>query len=463
MKINKIAEFSVGPVLSSLLGLITLPIVAWFFSPDDIGRLTMLHVAISFSLLLFSLGLDQAYVREFHVVDNKPSLFKLALFPGLILLSFGSIILLLLPWSLSEFIFGISSSLLSYLLILSIFFAFISRFLSLILRMQERGLAYSMSQVLPKLLFLILLGAYVYIGAEAVFTNLMLANFISLFVVFVVFAWATREQWLVAINTSIDQIKQRQMIRYALPLIGSGIAFWGLTAMDKIFLRSISTFEELGIYSISVSFASAALVFQAIFTTIWAPTVYKWAEDGSSIDKIKKTIEYVSLIVLLIWSLAGLFSWVVIFILPPEYVNVPKILLVTMAYPLFYTLAEATGVGIGIQRKTEYALLAALIALLANLGGNLIFIPIYGAAGAAISTGLAFLIFLIIKTESSISVWSNFPRLKIYTFIISFFIVSVIINIFNFDLFIVPILFTLLFILVIYFFKNIFKDFLKNN
>ena len=66
MNPKKIASFALGPIGGAALGFITLPIITWFFSQEDVGRMAMLNVAVSFSILLYTLGLDQAYVREFH-------------------------------------------------------------------------------------------------------------------------------------------------------------------------------------------------------------------------------------------------------------------------------------------------------------------------------------------------------------------------------------------------------------
>ena len=428
MNTRKVLAFSIGPIGAAFLGLITLPTVAWLFSPEDIGRLTMLNVTVSFALLLFILGLDQAYVREFHEVKDKPGLLKAVFIPGFLILLVALIAVGLSPWSISELLFGMDSLLLSGLMVLAILLSFFSRFLSLILRMQERGLAFSMSQLLPKLLFLVIVLGYLWLGAEAIFQNLMLANVLALSMVFMVYAWNTRKDWIPALTASIDKAKQNQMIRYAIPLIGSGVAFWGLTAMDKVFLRNLSTFEELGVYSVAVSFAGAALVFQAIFSTVWAPVVYKWAAEGVDPKKIKNVIDFVTLAVIVIWSLAGMFSWVVTYILPPEYVSVQYILLAAMAYPLLYTLSESTGVGIGIQRKTIFSLLAAIVALVINAIANWFLIPIYGAAGAAIGSALAFFIFFAIRTEASSKLWVSFERWRMYGFMVGLVVLSLALN-----------------------------------
>lgn len=431
MNIRKVLAFSIGPISAAALGLITLPIVAWLFSPEDIGRLTMLQVTMSFALILFSLGLDQAYVREFHEVQDKPSLLKAVFVPGFVILVLVLAALVLSPWSASLLLFGTDSLFLTTLLYTAILLSFGSRFLSLILRIQERGLAYSMSQLLPKLLFLVIVLGYVCLGAEAVFDNLIMANFLSLLAVFIIFTWNTSKDWLPAFTASIDRAKLLQMIRYAIPLIGSGLAFWGLTTMDRFFLRTLLGFEELGIYAVAVTFAGAALVFQTIFSTVWTPVVYKWAAEGIEPQRIKDVIDYVTLAVVAIWSLVGVFSWVLTYILPPDYDAVPNILLAAMAYPLLYALSEATGIGIGIKRKTLYSLLAAILALIVNAIGNWFLIPLYGASGAAIASAIAFLIFFIVRTEASARLWEGFERFRMYGFVFLLVFLSVYFNTFE--------------------------------
>lgn len=86
MTSRKIATFAIGPIGGALLGLITLSIITWLFSQQDVGCMAMLQVTLNFSVLLLSLGLDQSYVREFHNAENKPVLLKIAMLPGLLLL-----------------------------------------------------------------------------------------------------------------------------------------------------------------------------------------------------------------------------------------------------------------------------------------------------------------------------------------------------------------------------------------
>jgi O-antigen/teichoic acid export membrane protein len=413
---KQIAAFAIGPIGGALLGLISLPIITWFFTQEDVGRMAMLQVTIGFSTLLFSLGLDQAYVREFHEVSEKPSLLKRALLPGLILLATTLLTLLMFGSTLASWLFEIPEWHLSLLASTALLAAFISRFLSLVLRMNEQGLAYSMSQLLPKLLLLAVIGTYVVVGAEKSLTNLVIANTSALVFVCIVFAYNTRREWLASVTASLDTQHLKHMLRFGLPLILGGIAFWGLTAIDKIFLRTLASFEELGLYSVAVSFAAAATILQSVFSTVWAPTVYKWASKGEGLENVHKVSRYILALVVLAFCLAGLLSWVVTFVLPPKYDAVRWIVVSCLGFPLLYTLSETTVVGIGISRRTGFAMLAAASSFAINLVGNWLLIPHYGAAGAAVSTCVSFWVFFVLRTEFSIYLWKTMPRFLLYAF-----------------------------------------------
>lgn len=425
MNVRKLAAFSIGPIGGAALGFITLPIITWFYSAEDIGRIAMLQVFSSLCILLFGLGLDQAYVREYHEAEHKPALLKIAMFPGLLLLIVVLTFCFVVPDFISKALFSVDSVLISTLIALCFLAAFVSRFLSLILRMQERGLAFSMSQVLPKLLFLSAIGIYALFSFGFDLLHLVIAHTLSVVSVTLVYGWNTRQEWFAALKQSVDTEKLKAMLRFGAPLIMGSIAFWGMTAIDKVFLRSLSTYEELGVYSVATSFAAAAIVFQSVFSIVWAPIVYKWAAEGVNTEKIDRVTEYVLLAVVALFCVAGVFSWVITYVLPPQYESVQFILLSCMAYPLFYTLSETTVVGLGIARKSSYAMLAALIGCAVSLVGNYLLIPLYGAAGAGVSTAVAFWVFFFCRTEFSCLVWRPISRLKLYAVTLTCLFLSV--------------------------------------
>lgn len=425
MNLKKILGFAVGPIGSSALGLITVPIIAWLYSSEDIGRLAVLQVVMSSAVLLFSLGLDQAYVRNFHESKKQSSLLKTSVAPGLTLLIGALTICSLFPGSLSKILFNIDSVAISLLVALYILFGFISRFLSIILRMQEKGLSFSMSQILPKILLLMILGCYTGLSFGFDFYYLIIANVISSAIAVLFFAFSTKTEWRDALSDQIDKENIKPMLLFGMPLIISGLSYWGLTAMNTIFMRNTSTFDQLAIYSVAISFAAVGGIFRSIFSTVWAPTVYKWVHEGVAASKIQSITDQIIFSIAVLFCITALFSGIINYILPNKYESVQYILISCMAYPLFYTLSEVTGIGSGIIRKSSHALFSSTATMLVNFIAIYFLVPTYGASGAAISTALSSWLFLILRTEISIHTWKKIPRLKAYTTTLACLVLSV--------------------------------------
>ncbi|MFX1825298.1 oligosaccharide flippase family protein [Acinetobacter sp. AS5] len=414
MNKEKILGYAIGPIGSGLLGFISLPIITWFYTVEDVGRISMLQVFMSFSVLLFCLGLDQAYVREYHESKNKPALLKTVLFPslGLSILSF----LLLAIYDLkiiSIWLYEIPSNYLSVMTILCFVIALASRFLSLILRMQERSFAFSMSQLLPKIIFLIIVVNTVWLGFSRNIYSLITANTASVILAFLVFGWNTRSELLSAIKERININELKDTFSFGWPLIFGGLASWGLNVMDRLFLRHFSTYTELGIYSITMSVAIVVTIFSGIFNTVWSPMVYKWmSEDKFDYEQIDIVLEYVLAAIYFFIVLTSLFSWIIPYFLPSTYSEIEYLIAVCLLGPLLYTLSEVTGIGIAIVRRTKFSMLCAIAAMLCSAILNYFLVPQFGAAGAAVSTAIAFQILFTLRTVISALIWRKKFHIK---------------------------------------------------
>ncbi len=433
MKFNKIMQFSIGLVGSALITLITFPILAWYFPQEVIGKLSMLIVINGFVVTIFSLGLDQAYIREYNYFDNKSKLFFSTILPGFIFLILICIIILITIGD--EFSFLIvehSDYYFSFLIIFLFISSFLNRFLCLIFRMEEKGILYSLSQAIPKVLFLIMVVFYVNIKSVEL-DDLILIQFISVFVMTIlsiVFLFDIFKKIELLSFTEIYEL-----LRYSIPLVIGSISYWGLLSIDRVFIAKLSDYNELAIFSVAMSFAGAANLIQSIFSTIWVPTVYKWAKEIEDIDDCKRNVETVNsftcIISVIITSLACMLSWVIKLVVPDDYSSVIYIIPCCMIPALYYIVSETTVTGINISKKTRYSMLSSFLAFIINVVGNYYFIPILGVQGAAISTSISFLIFVILRTEFSIRLWIRLERTRMYIVLTLNILTSIIFSIFK--------------------------------
>jgi O-antigen/teichoic acid export membrane protein len=418
VNLRTIAAFAFGPIATAGLGLLTVPAITWIFAPADVGRLNVVQIAVSFGVLLFNLGLDRAYVREYHEWPDRGALLKACFAPGFVLLLLAMAITIPFSSRISVLLFGLDKVAYYWMLVACVVVSFISRFLSLILRMQDRGMAFSMSQVLPKVAFLLVVGIMALPQFSKSFWQLELAYLISLLSVLFAFSWNTRRDWRPALKASCTNEQVRGLVSYGVPLIFAGVAYWGLDATSTLTLRSLSTLTELAFYSVSMSFAGVGIVFQTIFTVLWAPMVYKWVAHGADMKRVDHVAHQALAVVCAIWVLSGTFSWVIDFLLPENYRQVKYLMLCSIGQPLLYTLSEVTCVGIGITRRSMLSLWSTLVALVVNVLGSIWLVPAHGAAGAVVANAVAFLVFFIARTEASAYVWRPIPRTKLYVSVI---------------------------------------------
>lgn len=290
------------------------------------------------------------------------------------------------------------------------------RFLLLVLRMEGRALAFSSAQLVSKLAILLLLlpltvGLLHFPANTAVLTAVYaLANLAA--AAFLLFQNRCR---LKAVRRApFSSAVLHRGLRYGIPIALSSIAYWGLASADRLFLKKYAGLEQLGVYSMGISFGGAALLFQSIFSTVWTPYIFRAIEANAPPARLSATAESAAALLASALCLTGIFSPLASLLLPENYAAVRFIVVSCMLPPLFCTLVEISGIGLNVVRKTRPIALATLGALAANLLLLGLAVPSGGARGAAVACAASFWLFFVFKTESSCRLWQPLKRLPLY-------------------------------------------------
>ncbi|TNE73459.1 hypothetical protein EP331_04355 [bacterium] len=391
----------------------TLLLITRFFSPDDIGKLTMLQATSSFIIMLMSLSMHQAFVREYVESTDKSALLKTAGLPSFFLFLASILPIVFFSQEISFFLFAESHSGFTNLLLIAVGSGLIIHFLMYLLRMEERGIAYSLTRLLPKTGLFLIVSCVIYFQ----FTNtkwLLQSYTFGVLISAVLFLFLSRKSILLAVKSRFDSNLFKTLTAYSLPLLISDIAYWALLTSDRFFLRWLADFSELGFYGIAVSFTGIGFVLTSIFSNLWHPTVYKWVKENEQTESFLSVMNQILLIVALLWSLAGLSLHWFLKLLPETYAYTESLIMLSLSVPLFYLISETTVIGTYIVKKSKYTMWASVAAFSLNAILNWLTIPSFGAKGAALASAIAFFIFLIIRTESSVRVWHLFKRSSLY-------------------------------------------------
>lgn len=438
MNFRTVSVYAVGTALGALLSLLTLPLLAWLFPPDDVGRIALFQLSLSLIVVFFSFGLDQSYVRNFNEVINTGQLARSCLVPGLSALLLSVVVICFYAEGVSYWLFEIKSQLLFLVFLVSAIILYFERFLSVFLRMKELSFAYSMTRVFPKLLFLLLVLCVYFFPEINNFTALASMQGLSWLLVVLIMAFYLRVEYRPSGKGKQESVGVKALFYFGFPLMLNGLAFWGLSFLDRIMLKQLSSLSELAVYSIASTLAGVAILFQQIFTTIWHPMIYKWVADGVAEEKVGDVIELVQFVSLVLIAVVALFSFLVSWLLPESYAATRFMLPACMVPPLFIMIAEVSGVGVSISRKTRYLPIVTVISMMLNLLLNYILIPQFGAGGAAAASAIAFLLYLFLRAEVSNLLWVRFPHGKFLICSSSVVVVSAVVSLYGDTLGVLP-------------------------
>ncbi|HFC7211032.1 TPA: lipopolysaccharide biosynthesis protein, partial [Neisseria meningitidis] len=282
MDTKEILGYAAGSIGSAVLAVIILPLLSWYFPADDIGRIVLMQTAAGLTVSVLCLGLDQAYVREYYAAADKDTLFKTLFLPPLLSAAAIAALLLSRPSLPSEILFSLDDAAAGIGLVLFELSFLPIRFLLLVLRMEGRALAFSSAQLVSKLAILLLLpltvGLLHFPANTAVLTAVYaLANLAA--AAFLLFQNRCR---LKAVRRApFSSAVLHRGLRYGIPIALSSIAYWGLASADRLFLKKYAGLEQLGVYSMGISFGGAALLFQSIFSTVWTPYIFRAIEANA--------------------------------------------------------------------------------------------------------------------------------------------------------------------------------------
>ncbi|WP_041077416.1 lipopolysaccharide biosynthesis protein [Thermotoga caldifontis] len=432
--LKKYISFSLGTWLRTLISFFTTPITTWLINPEEFGKATMFSTVYSILLLVALLGTTNSFLRFFpqKSEQEKQTLLWSCLIPPVLLSILASLVVFIFRSSINTFLVGTSDSKAHVILIATLMTGIFQTFNLNLVRSKGRAILFStievvqsLSQVGFILLYALLVGRNFY--------ALLYAQLFSNLVALMVGMAFERSYWF---PVKVNRKLVLEIIKYGYPFVFSGLVWWLLHWIDRLVLRLYTNFSEIGLYSAAFKIISAMNLFTTGFSTLWYPFAYEQYEKNPENQTIfKRALDYVAFLVFSAGFLLLSFKDVIFLLLARSYRPASAIAPFLILNPVMITMAIVVARGIDFSKKTYWFIVSDGTAAVLNLAGNFLLIPIFGARGAAVSTGLCFIVVFAIEAGVSKRLYPVPYDLKKVYYLVAVFVFSAILHTFSQNLF----------------------------
>lgn len=389
-----------GTVINMLVGFLTTPVLTRLVGTAEYGQYSIFTMYASIALMILCMGFDQALIRYFYCFDTqdyqRTIVRECCVLPFVSTLLVGSVVNVISLTGLVRFEFQPE---IMTMLTISVFFQVINRIDLILLRVTYQTKLYSMLQVMTKVLFAVIaiVGCFL-LQTQKLFV-LTVACAVSYGVVTVVGIGSQKELWNFKKIRQRYSIDRKELYHYAFPFIVSMGITTIFQAIDKISLNRYCSYEEVGIYSSAITLVHVFAIVQTTFGAIWSPMVVehyeKEPEDRSFYQKGFRTMSFVMFFIGISLILCkDLF----VLLLGEDYRGSAAMIPFLCLSPIMLTISDTTVIGITFSKKSYLQIIVAAVACAANIMGNTLLVPIMGGIGAAISTGLSYIVFFAMRT-----------------------------------------------------------------
>ncbi|NLO40260.1 MAG: oligosaccharide flippase family protein [Ruminiclostridium sp.] len=431
------ALFLPAKIIEGLIGLVTITLYTKFFVPEIYGYYGFITTTVNIMSFLLLGWLIQSVYRYVNSFDGgkKQVLFYSTSFT--LWCSINGIILIL--GLLGVFFIGKGNEpwvTQLYVLSLLMFITYntMQIFTSLLsaTRRTKLLLFTSIFSVAAKLLFTVFF-VYQYktntfTPAAAVLSNVLVDTFIIVLIGF-------RLKITRYIRFSFFSSKVlKKFFAYGMPLVLVNITNSLLSLSDRYVITSFAGAEQLGVYHANYTISSTlfTLILSAVMRGVFPVILRNWRQNTKEQTEhlLSQAVRYYLMISLpALFGLSMLSKTVSSLFLDPAYFEDGFVIIWVAAGMFFFGLAEYSNKAWELNQKTRPLFFNSLISSLVNVLINLLLVPVYGYRIAAISTALAYFLYLMLSLLRGRKILKiNFNVISVAKILFSCILMSVVVT-----------------------------------
>lgn len=424
---KKFFSFSFGVWTNAIISFFTVPLITWLIDPAEFGKAAMYVTTYSMLLTVCLIATPSAFMRFFYEKKEgeRGTLFWSSLFPTLVTWCVLLFLILLFRKQINLFLTGQTDSTVHIILSISLLLGILQAFNQAVVRIKNQGFKYSLLQIVFSISNLGFVFLYAFF-LERSFLALIYAHLFANFITLVVGIALDRSFFL---PVRIKRTLIKEVLIYSFPLAFASMLWWLLNWTDRLVLRMYTDFVSIGLYSAAFKVANLIGIFTTGFSNFWYPFAYEQFEKNpSNKDLFVKVFDHASFIIFTLGTGAVAAKDLIFLLFAKDYRTASHISPFLLLLPMMTTLCVIVGRGIDFSKKTYWGLLIDGVTVIFNLIGNLIFVPVLGARGAALTTGVSFILFFLIESAVSVKLYPvDYDFRKVYV-VTTVFVINAFIN-----------------------------------
>lgn len=385
--------YGLGNVAVKIVGLILIPLYTnpEFFSTDQFGVLGILEISGLVLTALLASGLPQSLTRWFwdkEHKDNQKGIFFMSLSTQLVVSVLFCVALIPLSDKISVMIFSKPdwSKAITFVILASGIQS-VNNVINTLMRLQSKSMLYTLTNLL-KLISVLSLTLYFILSKKMGLEGIYLAQVIgNAFIVLLLLGYTIK-------NTKVffDKTIFKSMNVYGFPLLLANISAALLTVIDRFSLNSLTVLKSVALYTLAFKITSVLkLVLVDSMKLALGPMMIKRIDTADNKRFYSKVLLYSSYILMFAIVGVSLFSYEIVKVIATSraYWDAVAIIPVLSLSVFFVNMKEVTVYGLHIAKKTRIIGIIVVFSTIMSLVLNILLIPIWDIAGAAMATLLS--------------------------------------------------------------------------
>ncbi len=211
----------------------------------------------------------------------------------------------------------------------------------------------------------------------------------------------------------LDRQYAKEMVRYSIPLIPNSISWWINNSSDKFLVTYFCGVAVNGIYSVAYKIPSLLSVVSGVFMNAWqisAVENFGSEESRKFFSEIYR--KYAALNIVCVSAITCFIQIICRILFLKDFYEAYLMAPFLVLGVSFQMMSAFLGTIYTAAKKTSMIFYTTLASAVANVGMNLIFIPVFGAVGAAMATCISYFINWLLRVVNSRKIMKLDTNLK---------------------------------------------------